>query len=82
MTIGKGKSREQSISVGAALSLSAINEDLTSVFTDRNSQERATEDSAQAENWKPANLYIYCDKATAKVLCLFFFHLILNLFSF
>ena len=68
LTIGKGKGKEQSISVGAALSLSAINEDLTTVLSNEDSYRKAAEDDAQeSSTWTPANLYIYCDKAVAKV---------------
>ena len=68
ISIGKGKGKGQSISVGAALSLSAINEDLTSVISGDDTFHKIADGAAQdSNNWKPANLYIYCDKAIAKV---------------
>ena len=68
MSIGKGNGKEQSISIGAALSLSAINEDLTTVLSNDESYKKIADgDVQEASAWTPANLYIYCDKAVAKV---------------
>lgn len=64
--MGKGKTKEQSISVGAALSLSAINEDL-SFLQSEGEQHKKTTDCVTDDDWRPANLYIYCDKSIAKV---------------
>ena len=66
--MGKGKGKEQSISAGAALSLSAINEDLTSVLSGDDTYNKiASEAENDSNNWKPSNLYLYCDKTVAKV---------------
>jgi len=67
LSIGKGNGKEQSISIGAALSLSAINEDLTTVLSNDESYKKIADgDVQEASAWTPANLYIYCDKAVAK----------------
>ncbi|XP_065070584.1 myotubularin-related protein 5-like [Rhopilema esculentum] len=67
LSMGKGKGKEQSISAGAALSLSAINEDLTSVLSGDDTYNKiASEAENDSNNWKPSNLYLYCDKAVAK----------------
>ncbi len=70
LTIGKGKGKAQSISEGAALSLSAISDELSSVLADGEMPNMADCVVQVTDAWKPSNLYIFCDKATAKVLFL------------
>eukprot|EP00794_Sanderia_malayensis_P018071 gene18071-19880_t len=70
LMLGKGKAKAQSISTGAALSLSAINEELSAVLSHIEDDPSLKIENGTAHDpadiWKPANLYVYCDKAIAK----------------
>ena len=56
------------------------------MLNDDESYKKVTDGDAQeSNNWKPANLYIYCDKAIAKVLknvtpfnCIVLYYIVLH----
>ena len=82
LTIGKSNAKAQSISVGAALSISAINDDLSAVLSGQDEFSKLSDKATQEEkDWKPSNLYIFCDKAVAKVSAVNFNLYHLNLTS-
>ena len=63
----KMKGKLQKVSSGAALSVQAMANDHATYFEGSETIQQVIDEKAEIQNWKPAHLYVFTDRAIAKV---------------
>ena len=61
------KGKLQKVSSGAALSVQAMANDHATYFEGSETIQQVIDEKAEIQNWKPAHLYVFTDRAIAKV---------------
>ena len=63
----KVKGKLQKVSTGAALSVQAMANDHATFFEGSETIQQVIDEKREIQYWKPAHLYVFTDRATAKV---------------